>query len=246
MTEPENPSPPRRIRSFVLRQGRITASQKNALENLWPRYGLDPDAPFDPVAVFGRRAPLTLEIGFGNGESLAAMAQSLPEEDFIGAEVHPPGVGHLLIELDRRGLENVRAFRTDAIELLEKRVPESSLARILVFFPDPWHKKRHHKRRLISPEFARLAASRLAPAGVFHAATDWEDYAMQMLEVLNGCELLTNQAPDGRFSERPPYRSLTKFESRGQRLGHGVWDLVYRRRSGSAPDSGANGTGHGA
>jgi tRNA (guanine-N7-)-methyltransferase len=229
MTEPQNLHSPRRIRSFVLRQGRITASQKQALENLWPRYGLDPDAPFDPAAVFGRKAPLTLEIGFGNGESLAAMAQSLPEEDFIGAEVHPPGVGHLLIELERLGLKNVRVFRTDAVELLEKRIPEASLARILVFFPDPWHKKRHHKRRLITPEFARLASSRLAPGGVFHAATDWEDYAMQMLEVLNGCDLLVNRAPDGRFSERPPYRSLTKFENRGQRLGHGVWDLVYRR-----------------
>ncbi|MDD2767291.1 MAG: tRNA (guanosine(46)-N7)-methyltransferase TrmB [Methylococcus sp.] len=220
---------PRRIRSFVLRQGRITDSQRNALENLWPRYGLDPDAAFDPVAVFGRQAPLTLEIGFGNGESLAAMAECLPEEDFVGAEVHPPGVGHLLIELERRGLENVRVFRTDAVELLETRIPEASLARILVFFPDPWHKKRHHKRRLISPEFARLAASRLAPGGVFHAATDWEDYAMQMLEVLDGCEGLINQAPGTGFSERPAYRSLTKFENRGQRLGHGVWDLVYRR-----------------
>ncbi|AAU92229.1 tRNA (guanine-N(7)-)-methyltransferase [Methylococcus capsulatus str. Bath] len=224
-----NADPPRRIRSFVLRQGRITASQKNALENLWPRYGLDPAAAFDPAAVFGRRAPLTLEIGFGNGESLAAMAQSLPAEDFIGAEVHPPGIGHLLIELERRGLDNVRVFRVDAVELLENCIPEGALARILVFFPDPWHKQRHKKRRLVSPAFARLAASRLAPGGVFHAATDWEDYAMQMLEVLNGCETLVNQAPDGRFSERPAYRTPTKFEQRGQRLGHGVWDLVYRR-----------------
>lgn len=217
----------RRIRSFVLRQGRITQAQNSALENLWPVFGLDPEEPFDALRAFSREAPLTLEIGFGNGESLAKMAAAAPEKDFLGIEVHRPGVGHLLLKAQELGLSNIRAYCADAVEILQNKIPDQSLAGIQVFFPDPWHKKRHHKRRLIAPDFVRLAARKLKSGGVLHCATDWEDYASQMLEVLEACEELSNSAGKNQFSERPDYRPLTKFETRGQRLGHGVWDLLF-------------------
>lgn len=194
-----------------------------------PRFGLDPARPLDALAAFGRDAPVFVEIGFGNGETLAQLAATQPEHDFLGIEVHPPGVGHLLLELQRRELSNVRVCVHDAVEVLERCIPDGSLAGLFVFFPDPWHKKRHHKRRLINPAFVRLAARKLGPGGIFHAATDWEEYALQMLDVLTACADLRNTAPSGGFSERPAYRPETKFERRGQRLGHGVWDLVFRR-----------------
>jgi len=219
----------KRIRSFVRRQGRITPGQSKALQDLLPRFGLDPAYAFDAGEVFGRTAPLYVEIGFGDGETLAHLAETRPEHDFIGIEVHPPGVGHLLLELERRGLKNVRVYAQDAVEMLERCIPEASLAGLFVFFPDPWHKKRHQKRRLINADFVKLAARKLRPGGMLHAATDWEDYARQMLDVFEACSTLKNTCSPGRFSERPAYRPETKFERRGQRLGHGVWDLIFCR-----------------
>lgn len=226
MNTPENPRP---IRSFVRRQGRITLAQNTALENLWPVFGLDTSQPFNPQEAFGRNAPLVLEIGFGNGESLAEMAAAAPEKDFLGIEVHRPGVGHLLLRVQELALGNVRVYCADAVDILRNRIGQGSLDGAQVFFPDPWHKKRHHKRRLINDEFVALLADRLKPGGVLHCATDWEHYAAQMLEVLEACPCLRNLAGKGHYSERPPSRPLTKFELRGQRLGHGVWDLVFER-----------------
>ncbi|BAZ92955.1 tRNA (guanine-N(7)-)-methyltransferase [Thiohalobacter sp. COW1] len=225
----------RRIRSFVRREGRLTPSQQRALDELLPRYGLAPDAPLDLDAVFGRAAPRTLEIGFGNGDSLATMAAAAPEQDFIGIEVHRPGVGHLLRLIAERELTNIRVVCADAVEVLRAAIPEAGLNRVLLFFPDPWPKKKHHKRRILQPEFVALVARKLAPGGIFHLATDWEDYAGQMLEVMEASPDFTNPAGPGRFAERPADRPLTKFEQRGQRLGHGVWDLLYRRVHAPAP-----------
>lgn len=226
---------PRRIRSFVRREGRLTPSQQRALDELLPRYGLAPDAPLDLEAVFGRNAPCTLEIGFGNGDSLAAMAAATPEQDFIGIEVHRPGVGHLLRLIAERELTNVRVICADAVEVLRTAIPDAGLARVLLFFPDPWPKKKHHKRRILQPDFVALVARKLAPGGIFHLATDWEDYARQMLEVMEASPDFGNQAGPGRFAERPADRPLTRFEQRGQRLGHGVWDLLYHRSHEPAP-----------
>ncbi len=220
----------RPIRSFVLRQGRITEAQRQALDLLWPRYGIEPADCRAPALLFPQPQPLVLEIGFGNGESLTQMAAATPERNFLGIEVHRPGVGHALLRVEELGLKNLRVCCADAVEVLKHFIPDASLAGIQVFFPDPWHKKRHHKRRLINPEFTALAARKLQTGGVLHAATDWHDYALQMLEVLEGCEPLKNQAGAGQFSERPAHRPLTKFESRGQRLGHGVWDLLFEKR----------------
>lgn len=218
------------MRSFVLRQGRLTDGQRKALDRLWPRFGLDPNQPLDPLAAFGREAPLILEIGFGNGESLLEQAARLPEWNFVGVEVHAPGVGHLIAELDRRGLTNVRVYRADAIQLLEQRVADATLDGIQLYFPDPWPKKRHHKRRIVTAAFAALVARKLKSGGYFHAATDWEDYAFWMLERLNGCPELINTAPEGRFADNPGERTATRFERRGARLGHPMWDLRYERR----------------
>jgi tRNA (guanine-N7-)-methyltransferase len=224
--------PRRRIRSYVLRAGRLTAAQARALTELWPRYGLDAEGPpLDFEQVFGRRAPVTLEIGFGNGDNLVALAGRHPERDFIGVEVHPPGVGHLLLQAENTGLTNLKVFRHDAVEVLRDRIRPESLDSILVLFPDPWHKKRHHKRRLVNVEFAELAASRLAVGGTLQLATDWEPYAEQMLEVLNATAALKNRAADGRFVRRGPDRVRTRFEQRGERLGHVVRDLCYERIS---------------
>src|SRR5690606_15376063 len=198
------------------------------------RYGLPGEGPaLDLEQVFGRRAPVTLEIGFGNGENLVALAAACPARDFIGVEVHPPGVGHLLLQAEAGHLSNLRVFRHDAIEVLRERIAPQSLDAILVLFPDPWHKKRHHKRRLVNAEFAELAASRLAPGGTLQLATDWEPYAEQMLEVLNATAALKNRAADGRFVPRGPDRVRTRFEARGERLGHVVRDLCYERISAS-------------
>jgi tRNA (guanine-N7-)-methyltransferase len=222
----------RAIRSFVRREGRITEAQKRALEELLPRYGIAPgEAPLDFVALFGRDAPVHLEVGFGNGEALAAMAAAYPQNNYLGIEVHRPGVGALLRRIEAEGLANVRVACTDAKELLEQRVPEGSLNAVYIFFPDPWHKQRHHKRRLVQAEFVALLARKLKPGGLLHLATDWEDYAQHMLAVLAAAETFENTAEPGPFMPRPDDRTLTRFERRGQRLGHGVRDLVFRRRA---------------
>jgi tRNA (guanine-N7-)-methyltransferase len=224
--------PPRRVRSFVVRAGRMGTGQVRALQELGPRFVLPYAAAHaDWAQVFGRQAPRILEIGFGMGQATAAIAHARPEVDFIGVEVHEPGVGALLKLIGQGELTNLRILQHDAVEVLENMVAPGSLAGVHVYFPDPWHKKRHHKRRLIQAPLVKLLASRLAPGGVLHCATDWEPYAHQMLEVLGGEPALRNTAgpTHGGFSPRPDYRPLTKFEQRGIRLGHGVWDLVFER-----------------
>lgn len=226
MTQPRH----RPIRSFVRREGRLTVGQRRALEQLLPRYGLDLEA--DPQAMARLLAgsrPATLEIGFGNGESLAQQAAAEPGRLFLGIEVHRPGVGHLLQIIEREGLENLYVICGDAVEVLESAVPDAALDCVQIFFPDPWPKKRHHKRRLIQPAFVRLLARKLRPGGRLHLATDWEDYAHWMREVMEAAaEFVGANGPDG-FADRGS-RPPTKFERRGERLGHGVWDLVYLRR----------------
>jgi len=217
------------IRSFVRREGRITRSQQRALDELWPRYGLEAGQHLDLDLIFGRRAASTLEIGFGNGASLAVMAEQEPDTDFIGIEVHRPGVGHLLLELERRGLENVRIICADAVQILKECLPDSSLDRVLLFFPDPWPKQRHHKRRIVQPGFIELLARKLRAGGILHMATDWENYAEHMLAVMENADAFRNCAGQGHYSPRPAYRPVTKFEQRGQRLGHGMWDLLFEK-----------------
>jgi tRNA (guanine-N7-)-methyltransferase len=213
------------VRSFVLRQGRTSPAQQRALDELLPAYGIAfAERRLDPAAVFGRQAPLVLEIGSGMGETTARIAQERPGTDFIAVEVHGPGVGSLLKLVERDRLKNVRVIRHDALEVLEKMIPDAALAGIHLFFPDPWPKKRHHKRRLVQPDFAALAARKLAPGGVLHAATDWDDYATQMLEVLSG-------SPDFTRVEGAAARPVTKFELRGLKLGHKVHDFQFRRNA---------------
>ena len=221
----------RPIRSFVMRTGRMTVGQTRALEELWPKYGVEFSAePLSLDSLFGRAAPCTLEIGFGNGEHLAALAAAHPERDYFGIEVHRPGVGHLLLLASLNNLTNVRASSHDAVEVLREQIAEGSLDEVLVLFPDPWHKKRHHKRRLIQPPFVELIASRLRQGGVLRLATDWKEYALQMLEVLRAAEtLFINLSPTGDWMPRPEERAPTRFEKRGARLGHGVWDLAFIR-----------------
>ena len=227
MTQPSSPHRP--IRSFVRRLGRFTEGQRRAFEKHWAQYGVDnSDAPLDFAQWFGRAAPVVVEIGFGNGESLATMAAAAPEKNFLGIEVHRPGVGQLLNRLAGLGLTNVRVIEADATEVLARRVAPAALAAVQLFFPDPWPKKRHHKRRLVQPAFAELVRTRLAPGGVFHMATDWQDYAQQMMDVMSAAPGYENVAGAGRFDARGA-RPLTKFEQRGERLGHGVWDLRFRR-----------------
>jgi len=216
------------IRSFVLRQGRMSEAQHRFLDEMMPRVGLPyrPE-PVDLDAVFGRKAPHIVEIGFGMGQATAQIAQVRPGDDFVGIEVHAPGVGGLCKLIDEGGLSNLRIVQHDAVEVLRDMIPEGSLAGVHIYFPDPWPKKRHHKRRLVQGPFVKLIASRLAPGGYLHCATDWEEYAHQMLEVLSAEPLLANTA-DG-FAPKPDYRPLTKFENRGLKLGHGVWDVVFKR-----------------
>ena len=222
--------PRRPIRSFVRREGRITKAQERALTELWPRYGVDAgDAPLDFRALFGRAAPVHVEIGFGNGDVLAAMAARHPEYDYLGIEVHRPGIGALLRRLEAAGLGNARVMRADAKEVLARNIPDAALSAVYIFFPDPWPKKRHHKRRLIQPEFAELVRRKLQPGGMLHLATDWRDYAEQMLDVLSQTPGFENTAAAGAFAPRPEERPLTKFEQRGKRLGHEVYDLSFRR-----------------
>ena len=229
-TEPtgEPPAHHRAIKSFVLRAGRMGSGQVRAMEELGPAYVLPYAAqPLDPAQAFGRSAPLVLEIGFGMGDATAAIAAALPDTDFLGVEVHSPGVGALLKLIGEQGLANVRIVRHDAVEVLDHMIAPGSLGGVHVFFPDPWHKKKHNKRRLIQPAFVAQLCTRLAAGGYLHCATDWQPYAEQMLEVLSAEPALRNTAEG--YAPRPHYRPLTKFERRGLKLGHGVWDLVFQR-----------------
>ncbi|MBS0417287.1 MAG: tRNA (guanosine(46)-N7)-methyltransferase TrmB [Proteobacteria bacterium] len=222
---------PRSIRSFVMRGGRITAAQQRALELLWPRFGIafEP-VPLDLAAAFGRPAPVTLEIGFGNGDNLAAQAAAHPDRNYLGVEVHRPGVGHLMLSLAERQLCNAKVICHDAVEVLTHQVAPQTLAEVLILFPDPWPKKRHHKRRLVQGPFVELVADRLQAGGVLRFASDWQPYADAVLELLNANPRLHNIAPDGRFIPRPGERNPTRFERRGERLGHDVWDIAFERR----------------
>ncbi|MDX5363198.1 MAG: tRNA (guanosine(46)-N7)-methyltransferase TrmB [Pseudazoarcus pumilus] len=227
--DPEARFSSRSIRSFVLRQGRMTVAQQRALDDMLPKIGLPYRiAPTDLDAVFGRDAPKVVEIGFGMGETTARIAAADPATDFLAMEVHGPGVGNLCKLVAEQGLDNLRICQHDAVEVLRDMIQPGTLAGVHVYFPDPWHKKRHHKRRIIQPEFVALIASRLRPGGYLHCATDWQEYAEWMLEVLSGEPLLANTAEG--FAERPAWRPVTKFENRGLKLGHGVWDLLFRRR----------------
>ena len=223
----ENDHHRRTIRSFVRREGRITRGQQRALDELWPKYGIAVDDDTDLDRAFGRSAPRTLEIGFGNGEALAEMAAQQPEHDFIGIEVHRPGVGHLLQLLEQRGIGNVRIYHADAVQVVQG-LPNHCLDRVLLFFPDPWHKKRHHKRRIVQPAFIQLLAKKLKAGGILHLATDWQDYAEHMLKLIEQAEGFSNTASSGHYA-RATNRPSTKFEQRGRRLGHGVWDLVFSK-----------------
>ena len=219
----------RPIRSYVLRQGRVSNAQARAHRELLPRYGIPfSDQHLDLDGAFGRAAPKILEIGFGMGETTAAIAAAQPENDYLGIEVHTPGVGSLLKQIAERGLTNLRLIQHDAADVLRVMIAPASLDGVHIFFPDPWPKKRHHKRRLVQTDFVALLASRLKPGGYVHMATDWEEYAQQMLAVLSAEPRLENTA-DG-FAPRPEYRPQTKFESRGLKLGHGVWDVVFRKK----------------
>lgn len=222
----------RKVRSFVLREGRLTKGQANAFEHQWPTMGLDYSAkPIDLEQIFGRKADTVLEIGFGMGASLVQMAKAAPELNFIGIEVHKPGVGACLAEAAEAEVTNLRVYHHDAIEVLQNSIPKGSLARVQLFFPDPWHKKRHHKRRIVQSEFAQLIRTALAVGGIFHLATDWENYSEHMLEVLNNAEGYSNLSTTGDYVQRPEHRPLTKFEARGQKLGHGVWDIMFKKDS---------------
>jgi tRNA (guanine-N7-)-methyltransferase len=221
----------RRIRSFVLRAGRTTAAQERALVNLWPAYGIVlGEAPLDLREVFGRAAPRCLEIGFGAGEVIGSLAEANPAVDYLGVEVHRSGVGRLLLRAAAGVLANLRVICADAVDVLKDYVPDESFDEVLVFFPDPWHKKRHHKRRLIDARFVALVAAKLRAGGTLRLATDWQEYAEQMLAVCNADPDLRSLSPDYTYVARPDFRPPTRFERRGARLGHGVWDLAYAKR----------------
>jgi tRNA (guanine-N7-)-methyltransferase len=225
----QSPSGGTHIRSFVHRRAHITPSQEQAIAQWLPQWAIPyQDSPLDLTAAFGRRAPVILEIGFGMGETTQRIAQARPGDDFLGVEVFNAGVGALLKRIHEQDLRNVRIIQHDAVEVLRDMIAPASLAGVHIYFPDPWPKKRHHKRRLVQPAFIALLASRMAPGAYLHCATDWEHYALQMLDVLSGASELQNTC-DG-FAPRPDYRPLTKFENRGLRLGHGVWDLIFTRR----------------
>jgi len=233
------PTAPRRtVRSFVQRAGRITRAQERALEELWPRWGVEfSAAPLDLDQLFGRKAARVLEIGIGDGETLLALAAAHPERDFLGVEVHRPGIGHCLLGVESRALSNVRLISHDAVDVLEKQLPDASLDEVLLYFPDPWPKKRHHKRRIVQPAFTGLVARKLKPGGTFRLATDWSPYAEHMLEVLRASPSFDNASPTGDYVSRPDSRPQTKFERRGERLGHEVFDLEFRRRQQEGPDA---------
>jgi tRNA (guanine-N7-)-methyltransferase len=223
----------RQVRSFVLRSGRLTEGQQRAMQELLPRYSVgDGTGCLDFYPLFGNSRPVILEIGFGNGDATWQMAQQSPAENFIGVEVHKPGVGHLLLQLQNLGIDNVRVACADGVEFLQQRIAAGSLAGLRLYFPDPWPKKRHHKRRIVQPEFVRLLAEKLTAGAILHLATDWHNYAEHMLEILQQNPAFENLSETGDYCPRPPWRALTKYEKRGQRLGHGVYDLLFLRRSG--------------
>lgn len=218
------------IRSYVIRAGRMTDGQRSAFDSYWDSYGLSlHDGKLKFEQVYERAAPVVLEIGFGMGGSLLEMAKAEPEKDFLGIEVHPPGVGALINQAGKEEINNLRVFMADAIDVLDDCIPDDSLERFQLYFPDPWHKKKHHKRRIVQPEFIEKIKKKLKPEGVIHMATDWEHYADHMMEVLSADKELANQAGEYVFSERPSFRPVTKFEKRGERLGHGVWDLLFKK-----------------
>jgi len=222
----------RPIRSYVRRSGRLTEGQARALELLWPRFGVEPDGNvLDYQQLFERDAPTFVEIGFGMGQSLAEMARQRPEHNFIGIEVHQPGVGSLLCQIKEFDLGNVRVISAGAVEVMAVAMPLHSLAGVYLFFPDPWHKKRHHKRRIVQTSFVDMIVQRIAPGGIFHMATDWQNYAEHMLHVAEACDRLSNAAAKGKFMPDTGNRVETKFERRGLRLGHGIWDLVFVRNN---------------
>ncbi|MCW8924907.1 MAG: tRNA (guanosine(46)-N7)-methyltransferase TrmB [Xanthomonadales bacterium] len=226
-----NPSRHRPVRSFVLRKGRLTSAQQHALDELWPHYGIDKgDGVLDFAGHFGRTAELVLDIGFGNGESTWQMAQAEPDINFVGIEVHPPGVGQLLMALDKYAIENVRVVRDDVVDFLRQRVAPGSIKGVRIYFPDPWPKKRHHKRRIIQPDFVAELARCMASGGLLHLATDWQNYAEHMLEVMAGSPDFVNLSGNADYVERPRWRPHTKYEKRGERLGHVVRDMLYRRK----------------
>lgn len=220
----------REIKSFVVRSSRMTTGQQQGWDMYWEKYGLDlADDVLDFKTLFGNDNPVVFEIGFGMGGSLHEMAKAAPNTNFIGVEVHRPGVGALLAMIGGDNLSNVRVMCCDAIEVINKMLPENSIARLQLYFPDPWHKKRHHKRRIVQPEFLNRIRPKLIEDGVLHFATDWEPYAEQMIEVLDTHEGFDNMAADTTYAERPEYRPATKFERRGLKLGHGVWDILYQK-----------------
>ena len=222
----------RHIRSFVLRQGRVSTAQQRAIDTLLPRFSIPYHAhPIDLTQAFGRTAPIILEIGFGMGDSTATIAQAHPENDYLALEVHTPGVGNLLKLIDAQKLTNIRIMQHDAVEVLRDMIKDCVLDGVHIFFPDPWHKARHNKRRLIQTPFIAQLVQKLKPGGYIHVATDWQDYAEQVLAVLSAEPLLQNTAAD--YAPRPSYRPLTKFEQRGLNLGHGVWDLIFTRAYGT-------------
>lgn len=218
----------RTIKSFILRQGRLTQGQQRALDEQWPIFGIDyAEQAIDFVALFGNENPVTLEIGFGNGESLLQMAAENPEQNFVGIEVHRPGVGHLLHLIHEQGIQNLRLMNYDAIDILQNQIADHSLARVQLYFPDPWHKKKHNKRRIVQTAFLDTLAQKLKSDGQIHFATDWKHYARHMMVTLENHPLFINNAKTNEYSPKPNYRPVTKFERRGQRLGHGVWDLLF-------------------
>ena len=235
---PDTGAPRREIKSYVLRGGRMTVAQARGVEEVFPRLGLElAQGLLDLNVLFGREAPRVVEIGFGMGGSLLEQAMAHPETDFIGIEVHVAGVGKLLDEADKAGLTNLRVFREDALRVLDDALPAGSIDTLQLFFPDPWPKKKHHKRRIVQPEFLERVARVLKPDGRFHMATDWEAYAEHMAEVMEASPLFANTAPEGSvYVPRPEFRPLTKFEQRGERLGHGVWDLIYVNQTGAQPE----------
>ncbi len=221
----------RPIKSFVLRQGRVTSAQQHALDNYWPTYGIDFSEQLLPLEqLFSNDNDVIVEIGFGNGESLLQQAKNQPEYNFIGIEVHGPGVGHLMHLANSEGVKNIKVIRHDAIDVLKHQLGNNTLKQIQLFFPDPWHKKRHHKRRIISPEFIKLVHKKLKTGGFFHMATDWQHYAQQMLAEMDATEGFLNCSGAGNYSENKGTRCESKFERRGLKLGHGVWDLIYQKQ----------------
>lgn len=222
----------RRIKSYVLREGRLTTGQERAIKELWPVWGVEyQEALINPAVLFNRdNAPLTVEVGFGMGKSLVEMAGNAPERNFIGIEVHTPGIGACLADIRDHEITNLRIVHHDAVEVFNNMIPDGSVDTLQLYFPDPWHKARHHKRRIVKQEFLDMVIPKLKQGGVIHMATDWENYAEQMLEVLSGDARLENMSADGTYVPRPDFRPLTKFELRGQRLGHGVWDLMFRKK----------------